>query len=154
LTTIHIKGKINFFIFYSVMSIIIKYNTKIVILSYTSLLNTILSSSIFLTCLFYLFYPRTKKTNSYYRCPNSSLKSPFTRPEIISQMARLGNLAHWIWPRGFKIQCFTDPKIKKPHWWIASLQQLTRKKMDIALFSPSSLFADDDDFSSGTHSSY
>jgi hypothetical protein len=41
------------------MSIIIKYNTKIVILSYTSLLNTILSSSIFLTCLFYLFYLRT-----------------------------------------------------------------------------------------------
>jgi len=36
------------------MSTIIKNNTKIVTLSYTLLLNTILSSSIFLACLFYL----------------------------------------------------------------------------------------------------
>jgi hypothetical protein len=64
LTIIHIKEKINFFIFYFVLSTITKYDIEIIILSCTTLPNIILSSSFFSSYLFYfhclcLFYPRT-----------------------------------------------------------------------------------------------
>ena len=51
---IHIKVKIDFFIFLVVLSTIFKQDIEIIILSYIPLLNTIIFLSHFLSCLSYL----------------------------------------------------------------------------------------------------
>jgi len=51
LTTIYIKDKTDFFIFCFVLSTILKHDTKTITLSCTSLTNTILSLSLFLSYL-------------------------------------------------------------------------------------------------------
>jgi hypothetical protein len=56
LTIIYIKDKINFLIFYFILFTIIKYNTEIVIISYTSLLNINLFLSFFMFFFIFLLF--------------------------------------------------------------------------------------------------